>query len=89
VSAPTEAEKIAARLTASDREALLNGKCGVPIANEEWMPECLCGALGGPKERLIQAGLAFRRERWPGGVVRTPLGLEVREEVRKILEREA
>lgn len=78
--AKDNAERIAKGLTEAARESLINGHCTVPRRRDpEWSSDCVCSVIGieGGTE-LLSAGLIVRRERFPGGFVRTPLGLEVR-----------
>jgi len=72
----TTPSQIAEKLSEAERHALINGQCGVPPGYPEFNSDCICSS--GKGARLIELGLAERRERWPNGIVRTPLGLSVR-----------
>jgi len=68
--------EIAKRLTKAQVTSLLHGKCGLPRLNDEWSSDCICAASECDSLRGIR--LAVQRDRYPGGVVLTPLGLAVR-----------
>ncbi len=67
---------LAGRLTEAQKVSLLHGKCGLPVSQEERSLDCICAAS--ECESLQGIGLAMPRERWPNGVILTPLGLAVR-----------
>lgn len=64
-------------LTKAQREALLNATCAVPAWNEERALDCICASE--ECDSLEALGLAEQRIRWPNGIIRTPLGLRVRQ----------
>lgn len=73
-----EVREIAEALSEAQRKALF-GKCGVPRSNMENASDCICGhpaACELPQIRPLP--LAYTRDRWPNGIVLTPLGIAVR-----------
>ena len=75
-------EAIASKLSESQRNALLNGRCAIPLGKDERADDCIC--MSALAHNLVEIGLAYPRERYPGGIVRTPLGLAVRAHLRRL-----
>lgn len=69
-------EAVATGLTEAQRKAVVYGQCAVPRGKEEYSADCIC--MSALAHNLIDLGLAYPRERYPGGIVRTPFGEEVR-----------
>jgi hypothetical protein len=67
---------LAAGLTKAQREAVMFGKCGLRSSHDEYSSDCICAADA--SDDLCPLGLAYWRNRYPNGIVLTPLGLALR-----------